>query len=106
MTFHEISKRYQIPVEILREYQCLKSEGSSLYDEQDITHLSMLVTLHSIGFQPEEAVAYMRLVLDGEETRLQRLQILTQKREETLKEIHKKETQLDQLDYLRFQINP
>ncbi len=103
MTEAEIIEHYQIPLEIIQEYEILKSYHATSYNEQDISYLSMLVTLHSIGFQQEEAMTYMRLLLEGEKTKLQRLQMLNQKREEKLKKIHEQEAQLDQLDYLRFQ---
>lgn len=105
MTETEIIEHYQIPLEIIQEYEILKSDNATAYNEQDISYLSMLVTLHSIGFQQEETTAYMRLLLEGEKTKAQRLQMLNQKREETLQKIHEQEAQLDQLDYLRFQIN-
>ena len=105
MTETEINKRYNIPFEIIQEYESLKPHHTAAYDEQDISYLSMLITLHRIGFQREEAATYMRLLLEGDKTQFQRLQMLNQKREETLEKIHEKENQLDQLDYLRFQIN-
>ena len=46
----------------------------------------------------------MQLLMKGADTQEKRLQILNEKRNETLQEIHKKETQLDKLDYLRFQV--
>ena len=61
MTMKEASKRYQIPVKILKEYESFglcgavkKVMGEWQYDDQDIARLSMIMTLHDIGFDKGE----------------------------------------------------
>lgn len=111
MTIDEASARYSIPLEILREYESWglcgavkKVMGVWQYDEQDIERLSMIMTLHDIGFQNGEVESYMRLLLEGESTKVQRLDMLNKGRSATLDEIHFKEKQLDRMDYLRHKI--
>ncbi len=64
----------------------------------------MIMTLHDIGFEKEEVAEYMHLLLKGQSTETQRLSKLSQKRSETLDEVHFKETQISRLDYLRHKI--
>ena len=74
------------------------------YDDEDIERLSMIMTLHDIGFEHDEIASYMRLWLQGDSTLAERMRILKQKRDKTLDEIHFQERRLDRLDYLRHQI--
>ena len=78
--------------------------GSWHYDESDIERLSIIMTLHDIGFTNEQVEKYIRLLLEGNSTERERLKMLSEKRNGTLEEIHFKEKQLDRLDYLRFEI--
>lgn len=111
MTIDEVSERYKIPTEILREYESWelrgevkKAMGSRHYDESDIEMLSTVMTLYDIGFTGEEAKKYMQLLLKGSSAEKERLKMLSEKRNCTLDEIHFKEKQLDRLDYLRFEL--
>ena len=109
MTIEEASERYNIPIKVLKEYESwgLCSEvkkvmGSWHYDETDIERLSLIMTLHDVGFTNEEVEHYMRLALAGGVTADERLKMLRNRRNGTLDEIQK---QLDRLDYLRFEIS-
>lgn len=111
MTIEEASERYNIPMEVLREYEgwglcgsVKKVMGAWQYDDQDIERLSMILTLHDIGFSSNEVESYMRLLLEGDSTSRQRLEMLNRKRSATLDEIHLREMQLDRVDYLRHKI--
>lgn len=111
MTMKEASERYQIPVKILKEYESFglceavkKVMGEWQYDDQDIERLSMIMTLHEIGFDKKEVETYMRLMLGGKKTKQQRIAMLNQKRGRTLDEIHFKEKQIAHMDYLRYEI--
>lgn len=90
MTINEASERYHIPLEILQEYErwglcgaVKKVMGAWQYDDTDLERLSMIMTLHDIGFENAETEAYMKLLLD---------------------DIHFREKQISTLDYLRYQI--
>lgn len=111
MTIHEASEKYNIPIKILQEYESWglcgevkKVMGSWRYDNSDIERLSTIMTLHDIGFANDEIETYMKLLLQGEATKKERLNMLNDKRAGTLDEIHFKEKQLDRLDYLRFEL--
>lgn len=111
MTIYEASERYGIPMKILREYEqwglckaVKKVMGAWKYDDSDLENLSMIMTLHDIGFSMEEVETYMRLLLDGENTESQRMRMLDEKRNNALDEIHFHERQLERLDYLRHEI--
>ena len=111
VTIHEASARYNIPLEILKEYESWglcgevkKVMGVWQYNDQDLQRLGMIMTLHEIGFSNEEVEAYMRLFLKGDSTEKERLEMLKKKRGKVLDEIHFKEKQLDCMDYLRYKI--
>ena len=111
MTKQEASERYKIPIKILEEYEkwglcheVKKVMGSWQYDDSDLERLSMIMTLHDVGFSTSEIETYMNLLTDGNYTRKQRMEMLNQRRESALDEIHLKEAQLVRLDYLRHSI--
>ena len=111
MTIHEASERYNIPLEILREYESWGLCGTVKtvmgvwqYDDTDLERLSMIMTLHDVGFENAEIETYMKLLLEQEGTEAQGLRILDEKRGRTLDEIHFREKQLERLDYLRYHI--
>ena len=111
MTIHEAGERYQIPMKILKEYEAWglckavkKVMGAWQYDDSDLERLSLIMTLHDVGFTSQEVEAYMRLLLDEQETKGQRMQMLCRQRNAVLDEIHFKEKQLERLDYLRHEI--
>lgn len=108
MTIDEASERYQIPAEILREYEgwglCGADSASWQCEKQDLERLSLIMVLHDVGFRKDEVEEYMRLVLEGETTRERRMRMLEERRVEALDEIHRREQKLEQLDYLRFRM--
>ena len=111
MTIQEASERYHIPMHILLEYESWglcgavkKVMGAWQYDDTDLEHLSIIMTLHDIGFSTEEVETYMRLLLEQKDSDMARLRMLNQKRSTTLDEIHFRERQLERLDYLRHEL--
>lgn len=111
MTIQEASGRYQIPLQVLREYENWGLRGategageSRQYDDADLGLLSVVMTLREIGFSPRETEAYLRLLLEGERSGPRRLHMLEEKRCAVLEEIHGKERQLQKLDYLRHEL--
>ena len=107
MTIDEASSRYCIPIKILKEYENMKLcstvkrvMGVWQYDDKDIERLSMIMTLHDIGFSREDIDEYMRLLLSGENSE-ECIMMLSRKRERTLDKIHLLEKQIDNIDYLR-----
>ena len=111
MTILEASEQYHIPLAILREYESWglcgavkKVMGAWQYDDTDLERLSLIMTLHEIGFETSEIEMYMRLLLENPGSESQRLDILDQKRHAILDEIHFQEKQLTHLDCLRHRI--
>ena len=111
MTMKEASERYKIPIKILKEYEkwelcgaVKKVMGAWQYDDQDIERLSMIMTLHDMGFNTSEVETYMRLSLEGDHTEPERIAMLNRRRGKTLDEIHFKEKQIANMDYLRYEM--
>lgn len=111
MTKQEICERFQIPFAVLEVYEKWllyesdeKTVENRQYDDLDIERLSLILTLRDIGFTAKENESYMLLYLAHNDTRQERLFMLEQRRAILLDEIHNRETQLDQLDYLRYKI--
>lgn len=111
MTIEEVSRQYGVPIKILKEYESWggcgavkKVMGDWRYDEQDLERLSLIMTLHDIGFEKEEVETYMTLVIQGADTGHRRLRMLQEKRNHILDSIHFQEKQLSHLDYLRYEI--
>lgn len=112
MTMEEVSRCYLIPQEVLKEYESWggcstvkKVMGDWQYDDTDLERLSLIMTLHDIGFEKEEIEVYLSLMLQGNHVDQERLQMLNQKRQSLLDEIHFREKKLENLDYLRFEIH-
>ena len=111
MTIQEASDRYQIPMNILKEYESWglcgavkKVMGAWQYDDEDLERLSLMMTLHDIGFTTEEVETYMRLTLEQSDSERERLRMLSRKRDAALDELHFREHRLQRLDYLRYEI--
>ena len=112
MTIDEASQKYNIPIKILKEYEnwglcqeVKKVMGSWHYDDRDIERLSMIITLHDIGFTNEEIGKYMLLMMQGKISEKERIKMLNKKKNGILDEVHLKEKQISRLDYLRYEIN-
>lgn len=112
MTIEEASERYNIPIKILREYEAMglckevkKVMGAWQYDSTDIERLSLLMTLHDVGFTNDEVERYMRLSMSDGDTSEERARMLREKRDGTLDEIHMRQKQLDRIDYLRYEMS-
>ena len=108
MTIEEASKKYNIPIKILKEYESWglfqevkKVMGSWQYDETDLERLSLIMTLHDLDFTVEEVEKYMKLSLEKNEGEC--LNLLNKKRKGILDEVHLKEKQLLRIDYLRYE---
>ena len=110
MTIEEASKKYNIPIKILKEYESWglfqevkKVMGSWQYDETDLERLSLIMTLHDLDFTVEEVEKYMKLSLEKNEGEC--LNLLNKKIKGILDEVHLKEKQLLRIDYLRYEMD-
>lgn len=114
MTKREASEKYNIPLDILDDYEkwnlCGKGKEKNVdgiwqYDDDDLEILSLIMTLHDTGFEKDEIKEYVTLHLKGDITKEERINILKQKRNQTLDKIHHQEKCLDCIDYLKYEIN-
>lgn len=105
MTMQEAGERYRIPMFVLREYESWGFGGAdSPCSDTDLARLSILLTLHDIGFSAAEVEVYLRLALQGASTAGRRLFLLEKRRSAVLEQIHAMERQLQRLDYLRHEL--
>ena len=111
MTIDDVCKQYCIPKSVLQEYEQLGLcsavkyvMGQWQYDDTDIERLSLIMTLHDVGFTNEEVERYMKLLLSGRDTREERMSMLNQLRQMAVDKIHFQQKKLDCVDYLRYQI--
>ena len=111
MTIQEASRRYQIPMELLRAYEGwglgkgkATVEGQRQYDDTDLERLGMAMILGGLGFTQEEIKTYLYHWVGPVGDGAQCLRMLEDKRSAILEEIHAKEHQLQRLDYLRHQM--
>ncbi len=95
MTIQEVSERCNIPMDILKEYDDT--------DLEDLERLNLIISLYNMGFEIPEVKSYIKL-LGQKGTETQRMQMLNKKRYSILDQIHSREKQLEQLDYLRYRI--
>ena len=107
MTKEEVSQTYHVPCAILDLYEAwgapifAKTSGAWVYDDEDLAQLSAVMSLYTAGFTCEEIAAYLRLPRKPEDACRARLQMIEQKRRQTLEQIHTCDKRLCQLDYLR-----
>lgn len=111
MDVEEVIRQYKIPKKILDEYESLglcdavrEVMGDWKYDDEDLERLSMIMSLHDIGFSKEEVAAYMKLLVAGPQTESERMKMLDKKRARVLDDIHFREKQIERMDYLRYEM--
>ena len=103
MTLAEAAGRYSIPPDILQEYLSLGFAPGGTVDDADLERLGTLIALHDLGLTAEEAGKYLRLTEAGG-CCSECLRILDRRRAECLDDIHRCESQLSRLDYLRHEL--
>ncbi|WP_125587801.1 MerR family transcriptional regulator [Companilactobacillus jidongensis] len=112
MNKQEVSQKYNIPVDLLLEYEkwqlCDSVKlviGEWQYGDEDIDRLSMIMTLHDIGFDNRTIKKYMiALLKEDKSAKTMLLAIIQKQRNDKLKSIHVLEEQLEKLDNLRSKV--
>lgn len=111
MTAEEVCERYHIPSKILKDYHDWElcdavriAMDDWQYDDKDLERLGMIMALHDMGLKKSEVEIYMKLLIQGDDTKKERIKMLDQLRSKTLDEIHLKERQMMRMDYLRKEI--
>ena len=111
----DISKRYGIPLRVLRAYEhwnlyangtqkAEKATKTDLHTDADLKNLSLVMTLYELGFTEQEARTYLCLCLQGPQTVQQRRRMLQMRRDVLLQTIHDLEKLVARIDYLRCEI--
>ncbi len=110
MTLFEVSEKYNIPPEIIKDYELRylcgnvkNSAGTHEYSNEDIENLSIIITLLDLGFSADETQKYIKARLCGKNDN-SLLCMLCEKRKSILCEIHSMEEKLQRLDYLKYKL--
>lgn len=103
MTYDEIKKYYNIPEEIIKMYESwesVKKKREKGEDTPELEKLKLIILLKDSGFKDEEIKNYIEGLTEDRD----KILILDKKRKNTLDKIHIYEKQLENLDYLRYEI--
>jgi DNA-binding transcriptional MerR regulator len=103
----EVSEKFNISVTTLRYYEkiglfndVIRVNGIREYEDKDIRHLSMIITLKNVGLCNDLILKYIEFSNQGDISNGERIHLLKQQRQKLLDEIHHKQKNLDCLDYL------
>lgn len=106
MNLQEIAHSCNIPLKRLHNYEnegLLHKHDEKDYQMQDIKQLGLLETLIQIGFNIKEIKRYLA-VNHTDHSAEKQIQLLRDKRTKILEIIHSKQTLLDSVDYLIWNI--
>lgn len=107
MTIREVSEKFGITQDTLRYYEkagiipkiSRTPGGARDYRPEDLDWIEHVVCLRRAGMPVESLVEYLRLSLQGDETFPERLELLTEQRENLKKQQKKLQDAMDRLDY-------
>ena len=97
MTLEEIGRRFEIPIEKLKEYEemgILKSQKDG-YKEEDFEVLKLIDVFLKAGFALEEIKRYLNTSNQEDQ-----IQMLRCKRKKLLEELHCRQQILDKIDFI------
>ena len=102
MNRQAVHRRYCIPFEVLTKYESssiakVQVEGTVvLYDDSALEELNFIMSLLDFGFSWDEIMCYMKVKKDGKYCHC--MDLLNEKRNNMLEEIHKKEQIISRID--------
>ena len=107
MTIREVSEKFGITQDTLRYYEkagiipkiSRTPGGVRDYRPEDLDWIEHVVCLRRAGMPVESLVEYLRLSLQGDGTFPERLELLTEQRENLKKQQKKLQDAMDRLDY-------
>ncbi|MDQ0204746.1 MerR family transcriptional regulator [Pectinatus haikarae] len=108
MNREAVHKKYSIPFEVLKKYESssiakVQSEGAAtIYDDYALKELSFIMSLLDFGFSWDEIMSYMKMKKDSKYCHC--MDLLNEKRNDMLEEIHKKEQMISRIDYLKYEM--
>lgn len=103
-----VHQRYCIPFEVLDRYESssiakVQIEGEAVvYDNSAIKDLSFIMSLLDFGFPWDEIKYYIKMKSDGKHCHC--VDLLREKRNKMLEEIHQKEQIISRIDYLKYEM--
>lgn len=107
MTISEVSKKYGISQDTLRYYEKVgavppvhrAASGHRDYTEEDCGWIELVKCMRSAGLSVEALVQYVKLMCQGDETIVQRRDLLAEQREQLIIQLEAVEAAKKQLDY-------
>jgi DNA-binding transcriptional MerR regulator len=101
MKIKEVSDKFNIPITTLRYYEKVglfddvkRVNGIREYEDKDIKHLSILITLKNSGLNNDSALKYIALLKQGDISIKERSNMLKQQRYKLLDEIHNQQKKI------------
>lgn len=103
----EISKKYDVSIDTLRYYERIglldpitkNSSGHRLYSQEDENRLYFILCMRKSGLSIESLMTYFNLFKEGDETILQRKEILMKQHQVLKEKIDKEMEILKRLEY-------
>ncbi|MHC1745660.1 MAG: hypothetical protein AB9895_00765 [Negativicutes bacterium] len=108
MNCEAVHQRYCIPFEVLEKYESspiakVQVEGTmAVYDDSALEELGFIMSLLDFGFSWDEIMCHMKIKKDGQYCHC--MDLLNEKRNNMLEEIHKKEQIISRIDYLKYEM--
>ncbi|WP_026889774.1 MerR family transcriptional regulator [Clostridium beijerinckii] len=111
MKIKEVSEKFNISITALRYYEKIgllddvkRVNGVREYEDKDIRHLSVIITLKNVGLSNDSILKYIELLNQGDIFNIEKIHILKEQRQKLLDEIHNNQKNLDCLDYLIYKM--
>lgn len=107
MTIREVCEKYHISADTLRYYErvgvipTVNRTGNGIrdYTEQDLGCVENAICMRNAGVPVEMVVQYMKLCQQGDETFVDRRDLLRSVRDDLLKQVEKCQRELERLEY-------
>lgn len=111
MKIKEVSEKFNISITALRYYEKIgllddvkRVNGVREYEDRDIRHLSVIITLKNVGLSNHSILGYIELSKQSDISNIEKIHILKEQRQKLLDEIHHNQKNLDCLDYLIYKM--
>jgi len=105
MTREEIASRYNVPQEVLENFDVwYQKDTGADYTDQDLEKIESILTLSGAGLDKEEIREYLGAGKKRPAPKDDMLRILNKRRKEILSAIHEQEKKISRIDYLRYQL--
>ncbi len=107
MTISEVSEKYEISQESLRYYERIGAippvhrtkGGVRDYTEEDTGWIELVKCMRSAGLSVEALVQYVKLAQKGDDTLLERRELLNEQRKQLMEQLEAIRTAKERLDY-------